>query len=175
MPAPLGSVGRPLPGFEAKITDEDGNECQRGAIGELALRGPGMFDAYLKPFTPREEGTRGGWFFTGDYAVQDSQGYITVVGRKKSVIISAGSKVFPEEVERVLNAHPAVKLSRVFGRKHDLLGESVVAEVVLEEDSFATEELFHYCRGKLSPAQMPVQVVVVNSVPTTMTGKILRV
>ena len=89
-----------------------------GDLGELCLRGPGIFDAYLVPWQEREDVLRDGWFATGDLATRDEDGHLFLQGRSKSVINVGGMKVFPEEIEAVLNTHPAVRESRVFGEAH---------------------------------------------------------
>jgi long-chain acyl-CoA synthetase len=161
------SVGEPIPGFEIELRDvADG-------IGELWLRGPGMFDAYLSPWQPRAEVCDEGWFATGDLARIDEAGRVTLCGRKKSVLNIAGMKVFPEEIEAVLDRHPAVKQSRVYGREHEVLGSVVVAEVVLQSEVTAPA-LKAWCRQSLSAFKVPAVIQWVESVPLTASGKIRR-
>src|SRR5208282_3691062 len=120
------SVGRPCADFRIKILSPDEN-----GVGEIAVAGPGVCDAYAAPWQPRETILQDGWFITGDLGRRDADGFIFLISRKTAVINPAGRKVFPEEIEAVLNRHPAVRESRVFGRLHPHLGEVVEAEIVL--------------------------------------------
>lgn len=164
------SVGRPVPGFEAKILSPD----EAGA-GELAIRGPGMFDAYAAPWTPRELVAPDGWFLTGDIARFDAEGYLYLLSRKTAVINLAGRKVFPEEIEAVLDRHPAVRESRAYGRPHPHLGEVIEAELVLEGDASALDSIRAHCRAHLASYKIPARLNVVAALPrTSVTGKIRR-
>jgi len=163
------SVGRPLPKYAVNIRnpDEDG-------YGEVVVSGPGFFDAYTNPWTSRDDLMPDGWFNTGDIGRVDPQGYLYLAGRKTAVINLAGRKVFPEEIEAVLNRHPAVRESRAYGAAHPHLGEVVEAEVVLR-DATTTDTLRDFCRGHLSPDKVPSRFHVVQIIPkTTVTGKIRR-
>lgn len=164
------SVGRPLPAFEVKIVSPD----DTGA-GELAIRGPGMFDAYAVPWLPRESIAPDGWFFTGDIARFDADGYLFLLSRKNSVINLAGRKIFPEEVEAVLNRHPAVRESRAYGRAHPHLGETLEADIVLHGDADTLESIRVHCRTHLAPYKIPSRLRVVTELPrTSVTGKLRR-
>jgi long-chain acyl-CoA synthetase len=115
-----------------------------------------------------------GWFATGDIGRVDPQGYLYLAGRKIAVINLAGRKVFPEEIESILNRHPAVSESRVYGRAHPHLGEVVEAEVVLR-DATATDALRDFCRVRLSADKVPSHFHVVKLITkTAVTGKIRR-
>ena len=162
-----GSVGKPVPGFEIELRDVT------GGLGELWLRGPGMFDAYLSPWQPRAEVCVEGWFATGDLARIDDAGRVTLCGRKKSVLNIGGMKVFPEEIEAVLDRHPAVKRSRAYGRDHAVLGAVVVAEVVLLSEVTAPA-LKTWCRHSLSAFKVPAVIQFVDALPLTASGKIRR-
>jgi long-chain acyl-CoA synthetase len=164
------SVGRPLPSHEVRLLNQDDEGC-----GEVAIRGPGLFDAYAAPWVPREEALRDGWFVTGDIGRVDAEGFLFLLSRKNAVINLAGRKVFPEEIEAVLNQHPAVRESRVFGRVHPHLGEVVEADVALEGDASALEALRQHCRSHLAPYKIPSRFNIVPAVPrTATTGKIRR-
>lgn len=164
------SVGRPLEDFRVRILSPDESGC-----GEVAVRGPGMFDAYVAPWVPREQALEDGWFRTGDIGRLDGDGRLFLAGRKTSVINLAGRKVFPEEIEAVLNRHPAVRDSRVYGRAHPHLGEVVEAEVVLGEPQPTPAALLGYCRANLASYEIPAQFHVVGAVRRTAdTGKIIR-
>jgi len=169
-PENWGSVGRPGQEFRVKIVAPDEQGC-----GEVAVAGPGMFDAYASPWRSREEVLRDGWFLTGDIGRMDAEGFLHLVSRKAAVINLAGRKVFPEEIEAVLNRHPAVRESRVYGRLHAHLGEVVEAEVVLHSPEADLESVRAFCRDHLASFKIPTRLRPVNALPrTTVTGKILR-
>jgi acyl-CoA synthetase (AMP-forming)/AMP-acid ligase II len=134
-----------------------------------------MFDAYLAPYRPREEVLVNGWFLTGDVAIQTSEGTIVVCGREKSVINSAGNKVFPEEVEGILVSFPGIKSARVFGIPHQALGEIVVAEIVTHPGAMViVSAVSDYCVERLSTYKVPSEIRIVDSLPLTDSGKIVR-
>lgn len=169
------AIGYALPDYEVEILDNDLNIIPFGNIGKLAIKGPGMFDAYLSPPQPREEILQQGWFITGDLASKSADGLLTIEGREKSMINVSGNKVFPEEVESVLKEHPAVKEARVFPLKHALTGEIVGAEIVLNADVKITdEELLTHCRKKLSPFKVPQTITFATELSMTATGKVKR-
>jgi long-chain acyl-CoA synthetase len=165
------SVGRPLADFEVRIMSPDEEGC-----GEVAVRGPGLLDAYASPWMPREKILRDGWFITGDVGRLDQDGFLFLSGRKTAVINVAGRKVFPEEIEAVLNRHPAVRESRAYGRLHSHLGEIIEAELVLAKPETNLDTVRDYCRSHLASFKVPSSLYVVNSLPrTAVTGKIRRV
>jgi long-chain acyl-CoA synthetase len=165
------AVGHPQPGFDLKIDAPDAE-----GIGEVLLRGPGMFDAYLQPWQPRDEVLDHGWFRTGDLGSLDESGCLTLRGRLKSVINVAGLKCFPEEIEAVLNAHPLVKESRVFARPHVETGSIPSAEIVpaSPEQAVAAPALISHCRQHLAAYKIPLRYEFVAAVARTASGKILR-
>jgi long-chain acyl-CoA synthetase len=169
------AIGQPLPDYEVAILDDDGALLESGRAGHLAVRGPGMFSAYLDPFSRRQEVLVNGWFMTGDISSQEIDGTITVRGRKKSMINVCGEKVFPEEVETVLNEHLGVAESFVYGASHPRMGETVQAKVVLGEGyKLVAEELIYYARTKLSPFKVPQQIYFVEQIEKTQSGKVYR-
>ena len=169
------AIGHALPDFRVGILDHELKEVPEGALGQLAIAGPGLFDGYLQPPTVRAEVLRNGWFLTGDLATRSADGLITIAGRSKSVINVAGNKVFPEEVEAVLSAHPSVLACRVVGGKHPLLGEVVEADVVLVQGSTGdVEELISHCRKSLTVHKLPQRIRFVDQLPVTATGKVKR-
>lgn len=169
------AVGRPLPGFEVELRDDEGIPIETGCVGELWIKGPGMFDAYLSPWQTNEEICVDGWFATGDLATTDAAGCISLKGRKKSVMNVSGMKVFPEEVEAIIDKHPAVKRCRVAGFPHAMLGTVPVAEVILlAEKTLTSRELIDWCRESLSIYKVPVRVRFVGELPLTASGKIRR-
>ncbi|MEI9893618.1 MAG: class I adenylate-forming enzyme family protein [Chthoniobacter sp.] len=160
------SVGRPLPDYAAEVRGE----------GELFLRGPGMFDAYLHPWRPRAEVLEGAWFHTGDLARLDEDGDIHLLGRSHSVINVAGLKCFPEEIEAVLCELPEVQRARVVGKPNARFGAVPVAEIVPRDPAHPPKisALAAYCRGALARYKVPVEFKLVESVPLTPSGKIQR-
>lgn len=159
------SIGKPLPSFEVKLDD-----------GELMIRGPGLFDAYLSPWQPREAVLRDGWLPTGDIAEVDAEGCLFLKGRVRSVINVGGMKCFPEEVEAVLKSHPAVKAARVSGRAHPALGWVPVAEVIAEKgaESSLAGDLKKLCQQRLSAYKVPLTFSFVSELPLTASGKLRR-
>ncbi len=163
------SVGRAQPDYSVHIRNPDGD-----GFGEVVISGPGFFDAYDNPWTPREQLMPDGWFVTGDIGRIDKEGYLFLVGRKAAAINVAGRKVFAEEIETVLNRHPAVRESRVFGVAHPHLGETVEAEVVLH-GKITPDALRDFCRAHLSSEKIPSRISIVQNIPrTAVTGKIRR-
>ena len=153
-----------------QILEPDENGC-----GEVAVAGPGLLDAYASPWMSREQVMPDGWFRTGDIGRVDRDGFLFLVGRKTSVINLAGRKVFPEEIEAVLNRHPAVRESRAYGRVHPHLGEVVEADLVLEPPDTNLEDVREFCRTNLAPFKIPSRLHVVSALPrTAATGKIRR-
>jgi acyl-CoA synthetase (AMP-forming)/AMP-acid ligase II len=164
------SVGRVVGDFELRIVNPDAEGC-----GELAVRGPGIFDAYVAPWVPRDEVLRDGWFFTGDIGRVDADGFLFLLSRKTAIINLAGRKVFPEEIETVLNRYPAVSESRVYGKLHPHLGETVEAEVVLSSPDAKLDTIHAYCREHLASYKIPTRFTIVPALPRTpVTGKIRR-
>ena len=156
------SVGRPIPDFRVKILAPDEHGC-----GEIAVAGPGICDAYAAPWQARENILHDGWFITGDLGRMDADGFLYLISRKTAVINLAGRKVFPEEIEAILDKHPSIRESRVFGRAHPHLGEVVEAEIVLSAPDASIENLSHYCREHLASFKIPTRFHIVPALPRT--------
>ena len=171
---PAVSVGHPVPGYDIAVFSDEGQRLHSGALGEIAVRGKGLFSAYYSPWRLREEIERDGWFLTGDIGWLDQAGALYLKGRKKAVIFVAGLKFFPEEVEDCLNRFPGIKESRVYGRSHARLGEVPCAQIVLDAAGCDLDALQAHCARTLSPYKVPLEFTVVESVPKTAGGKILR-
>lgn len=165
------SVGRAQPGFDIRIDAPDST-----GVGEVLLRGPGMFDAYLHPWAPRETVLADGWLRTGDLGSLDESGRLTLRGRLKSVINVAGLKCFPEEVESVLNTFPGIRECRVFARPHPDTGSIPAAEIVPAdpENPPSVPAILRHCRERLATYKIPLRVDFVRALPRTPSGKILR-
>lgn len=173
------ALGRPLPGYEVWLRDDSGRTVEGwgpARSGELCIRGRGLFDAYLDPWLPAAALLGDDGFRTGDEAFRDADGDLHLAGRRANRINLAGMKFFAEEVEAVLDAHPGVARSRVAPRAHPHLGEVAVAEVVASDPSAAPEPdaLRAFCRERLPAYQVPREIRVVATLPTTATGKLLR-
>ncbi len=171
-----GSIGLPFPSVEAKIVDlEDGHELPRGAIGEIAVRGPQVMAGYWHRPDETALVLRDGWLYTGDVGHVDEDGYFYVVDRKKDIIIAAGFNIYPREVEEVLYAHPQVREAVVAGVPDAYRGETVKAYVVLKEGQQVTvEDLMAFCRQHLAGFKTPRQVEFRESLPKSLIGKHLR-
>jgi len=173
----IGSVGLPLPGVEVRIVHSDTGEILRdGEIGDVQLRGPNVFKGYWRqPEKTSESFSADGWFKTGDLGFRESDGYITLCGRSKDLIISGGLNIYPPEVERVLAEHPAVSACAVIGCPDAEWGEKVTAVVVLHKgESVSGEELIRLCREKLAPYKSPKSVVFRDELPRNAMGKVQK-
>ncbi len=169
------AVGSTLPSYSVAILNDEMKPLPPGEIGHLAIKGPGMFDGYLSPPTLRSAILKEGWFLTGDLASITNEGLIEIKGRTKNLINVSGNKVFPDEVEEVIQRYPGIVGAKIYGQKHMLMGEIVVADVVLESTvNFDPEELILYCRQLLSSFKIPQRINVVDHIEMTASGKIKR-
>jgi long-chain acyl-CoA synthetase len=169
------AVGYALPDYTVDILDTNNNPLPDGSTGILAIKGPGMFDAYLSPPALREDILKNGYFLTADYASKSADGLVKIEGRSKSVINISGLKIFPEEVEAVLEMIPEIQMARISSSPHPLLGQIIEAEVVLNEGAAIDEEdVLAYCRKRLSNFKAPQRLKVVDSLPMTGSGKLQR-
>jgi long-chain acyl-CoA synthetase len=171
-----GTVGLPLPGIDIKITDDDEQELETYEIGEVCARGANIMAGYYKrPEETKEAFTADGWLKTGDLGFLDSDGYLTLVDRKKDLIIAKGFNIYPQEVELALAAHPAVAEVAVVGIRDESGDESVRAFVVLEpESSVKPKELIAFARPSLASYKVPRDVVIVDELPKNALGKVLK-
>jgi long-chain acyl-CoA synthetase len=172
-----GSVGRPVPGAEARIVDEQGKPLPVGEQGEVWLKGPMVMKGYFH--LPEETGnvlTGDGAFKTGDLGQVDNDGYLYITGRKKEMIIVAGEKASPREIEDVLLRHPSVAEAAVVGKKDESRGEVVVAFVIAREgQQINAGELRDFAREQgLAQWKVPRDVRVVTDLPRSPTGKVLK-
>lgn len=171
---PRGSVGTPLAGVEVRVAREDGGPAAAGEVGSVWLRGPNLFREYWR----RPDATRAafatGWFETGDLGGLDAGGFLTLVGRKNDLIITNGFNVYPQVVERVVNACPGVRESAVVGVPDARRGERVVAVVVRDDAALDEGRLRAYWDERLVDYQRPRDVVFVDALPRNALGKVLR-
>jgi len=158
------------------VHSESGQILPDGEIGDLQLRGPNVFKGYWgQPEKTREAFTTDGWFKTGDLGFRENDGYITLCGRSKDLIISGGLNIYPPEVERVLMEHPAVAACAVIGCPDSEWGERVTAVVVLHRtESVTSEELIRFCREKLAPYKTPKSILFKNDLPRNAMGKVQK-
>ena len=169
------AIGRPVPGVEIRLIDEGGHPLASGTVGELLIRTPCAMEGYLGAPDATRDVLDGGWFRTGDLAIESPDGYVTIVGRKRERILRAGYSVFPAEVERVLATHDAVVEAAVVGVPHLELGEEVAAFVVLRPGAATSEaELIAWCRGKLAAYKYPRSVTILDRLPRNATGKVAK-
>ncbi len=169
-----GSVGLPIPGVRVKVVDENEKELPPGKVGDIIVSGPNVMKGYLGNEEATRETIRGGWLFTGDMGYVDEEGYIFIVDRKKDLILVHGMNVYPREVEEALYRHPSVKDAAVIG-VHDADTEFPRAFITLKEGHTAKEaEIRTYLKERLAPYKVPRQVVIMDELPMTPTGKVLK-
>jgi fatty-acyl-CoA synthase len=170
-----GSIGLPVTHLRWKLVDDSDREVPVGEVGELIVRGPNVFAGYWGKPAETAEAMRGGWFHTGDLGRADADGYVTLVDRKKDMIITGGENVYPVEVEQALYAHPAVDDVAVIGVPDEKWGETVAAVVVRAPGTELREaELIEWVRGRLAHFKCPQRVEFVAELPRNATGKLLK-
>jgi len=171
-----GTVGRLIRNVEIRIVDDTGCDLPPGADGEIWIRGPGVMKGYHnRPDLTAAVMASGGWFKTGDVGRLDAQGYLSITGRKKEMMIVGGENVFPREIEAVLVDHPAVAEAAVIGMPDSSRGEVPVAFVTCGEGVTATEaELRSFARKRLAGYKVPRRVHVADDLPRSPTGKIRK-
>ena len=173
--AGLGTIGKPIPGKEVKIVDEDGDEVPVGEVGEIVTRGSHVMKGYHNDPEATQERIRDGWLHTGDLARRDEEGYIYIVGRTQDRINVGGLMVYVSEVEDVLHHHPKIKEVAVVSAPDPKRGERIRAVVALKEGMEATDkEIIDYCRKRMADYKVPKEVEFRDSLPKTRTGKIAR-
>jgi long-chain acyl-CoA synthetase len=174
------ALGRALPAYDVWLRDDEGKPVHGPGsperTGEICIRGPGLFDAYLAPWTPSAALLEPDGFRTGDQGFFDADGTLYLAGRRRTRISLAGMKFFCEEVEEVLARHPGVRECRVFARDHEALGQVPVAEIVAADpdDPPARGALAAHCRAELPAWKIPREFRVVPRLARTVTGKVRR-
>ena len=167
----VGAIGKAGFGWEVKIADENGNAVERGQVGELLVKGPGVMKCYYRDDKATAETLKDGWLYTGDMAQEDEDGFIYLVDRKKDVIISGGENLYPVQIEDFLRSHPAIKDVAVIGLPDKRLGEIAAAIISIKEDHDCTEEdITAFCQ-KLPRYKRPHKIIFAD-VPRNPTGKI---
>jgi len=173
----VGSIGKADMGIHLRVVDENGRDVAYDAkqTGEIIIRGDAITEGYFGMPEETAETIKDGWFYTGDMATVDEDGYLYIVDRKKDMIISGGINIYPREIEEVIYTHPAVSHCAVIGVPHAEWGETPKAVVVLREGMKATEDdIIEICRQNLASYKKPTSVDFVDSLPMTPSGKILK-
>ncbi len=169
-----GSIGLPVPSTDVRVVDDQGNDVEPGAPGELWIHGPQVMAGYWQRPDATEEVLKNGWLLSGDIVTVDPQGFIRIVDRKKDMILVSGFNVYPNEIEDVLMQHPKVREAAAIGVPSDLSGEAVKVCIVKKEASLTKEELLDHCRRQLTGYKVPKIIEFRDELPKSNVGKILR-
>jgi long-chain acyl-CoA synthetase len=170
-----GSVGKAIEGVEVRVVDGGGATLAPGEVGELAVRGHCVMKGYYKRPEATAEAIRDGWYHTGDLARMDADGYVTIVGRTREMIIRGGFNVYPAEVEDVLSSHPKVAIAAVIGIPDDYYGEEVKAFIVPHRHTvLEADEIIAWARDNMAAHKYPRVVEIRTVLPLTDTGKVLK-
>nr|WP_174734875.1 long-chain fatty acid--CoA ligase [Mesobacillus harenae] len=171
----VGSIGIPVPGTDCRIIDEEGNDLPVNAIGELLIKGPQVMLGYWGKEPETADAIKNGWFYTGDLAVMDEDGYFYIAGRKKEMIIVGGFNVYPQEIESVLYEYPDIQEAAVVGIPDRQAGEIVKAFIVPKTGRTIDLELLkEHCYRQLTRYKVPKQFQVKESLPRNSVGKLLK-
>ncbi len=172
----INSCGRKVPSVEVQILDENGETVTKPEeVGEVIVKSGAMFKEYLGLETMTREVFKDGWFYTGDLAVFDEEGYFYIVGRKKDMIISGGINIFPADVEKGLARHPAIQESAVIGVPHETLGEELFAAVVLNKGSnISIEKLKEDLLQLIAKYKVPKHIQLLEELPRGKNGKVSK-
>jgi len=171
----LGSVGQPIPGVTVSIRDDDDRALPVDEVGEVCVQGPNVMVGYYRNPEETAKTIRGGWLRTGDMGRLDADNFLYIVERKKDLIIRGGFNIYPRDVEEALYAFPGVAEAAVIGLPDTLMGEEVVAFVVLKPGQAATaDEVAGFCKTRLAKYKCPKEIRFVDALPKSPVGKILR-
>ena len=171
----MGSCGIPIPGLAVRIIDLKGNDVAPGQEGELIVHGPNVMPGYHNKPEETRNALRNSWYYTGDLAKSDENGFLTITGRLKELIIRGGQNIAPAEIEEVVSTFGAVLDCAVVGVPHEHLGEVPALFVVPRPGhTFENEALLFHCRAQLSAYKIPHSVQVIAEIPRTGSGKIIR-
>ena len=174
-PSKPGTVGQAIYGVEVKCFDEEDREVKLGERGEIVIRGTNIMKGYYKRPEATAEAFKNGWFHTGDIGIIDEDGYLSIVDRKKDMILRGGYNIYPRELEEVIMTHPAVSLCAVIGVPDEKLGEEVKAFLVLKEGARLSDaDFIDWCREQFAANKYPRYVEFRDSLPIGGTGKIFK-
>jgi len=169
------SVGQPVPEYDVRITDSDGNLAAQGETGEVQVKGDFIMRGYWNNPEATVETIKDGWLCTGDLAIEDANGHYRLVGRLKEMFISGGYNVFPLEIEQLLESHPAVAMAAVVSIPDELFSEVGHAWILSEPGTTITEdELANFCRDHLANYKVPKSIFIRNELPMLPIGKLDR-
>ncbi len=170
-----GSVGQPITGVEVAIMNDAGERVEQGKDGEICVRGHNVMKGYYNKPEATADAIRNGWFHTGDIGHIDEKGNVYIVDRLKDMIIRGGFNVYPRELEEVMAAHEAIALVAVIGVPHDVHGEEVKAVITLKPGKETTPEaVIGWCKERMAAYKYPRVVEIIDTMPMTATGKILK-
>jgi long-chain acyl-CoA synthetase len=169
-----GSIGIPMPSTDIQIVDENGKEVNVGESGELIAKGPQIMLGYWNNAKESSATIKDGWLYTGDIAQMDEDGYFQIVDRKKDVILVSGFNVYPNEIEEQIAKLPEVKEVGVIGLPDENTGERVCAYIVSTSGTLTQAQVIAHCEKTLARYKLPKSVVIVNELPKSPIGKILR-
>ena len=171
-----GTIGVPLPLTQVDIRDDEGNSLELGESGELCVKGPQVMKGYWQREEATKESIIDGWFYTGDIAILDDDGYLTIVDRKKDMILTSGFNVYPNEIEDVICKHDAILEACAIGAPDERSGEvvHVYAVKTSKDDQVQEKELITFCREYLAAYKVPKKIIFKDELPKTNVGKILR-
>jgi long-chain acyl-CoA synthetase len=174
-PSKPGKVGQQIFGVDVRCFDDDDREVPRGQRGEIVIRGTNVMKGYYKRPEATAEAFRNGWFHTGDIGILDEDGYLSIVDRKKDMILRGGYNIYPRELEEVIITHPLVSLCAVIGVPDERLGEEVKAFVVLRPGcELSVAEFTDWCKTQFAANKYPRHVEFRDSLPIGGTGKIFK-
>ena len=171
----IGSTGKAFFHTEVKVVDEHGEESAPGVPGELIVKGRHIMRGYWKNSEATAQAIRDGWLHTGDVAIADEDGFITIHDRLKDMVISGGENVYPAELENVIMQHRGVAEVAVIGMQSERWGESPFAVVVAKQgEALSAADILNHCDGKLARYKMPKGVTFIEAIPRNPTGKALK-
>ncbi len=168
------STGKAFFHTDVRVVDAHGNDCAPGEAGEVVVRGKHIMREYWNRPDATTETIVDGWLHTGDVAVMDEEGFVSIQDRIKDMIISGGENVYPAEIEGVLISHPKISEAAVIGQPSERWGESPLAIVVKADPDLDVAEVMEFCRGKLAGYKQPKGVEFVDEIPRNPSGKILK-
>ena len=169
----IGSIGKPVMFCEIDLIDDHGNSVKQGDVGELIIKGKNVFKEYWGLPDKTAESIKNGWFYTGDLAYKDDEGFIYIAGRKKDMIISGGENIYPLEVEQIIGEMKEINEVAVIGIQDEKWGEVPVAMISLKAGHQLSEvEIQNYCASKLAKYKVPKRAIILEDLPKNATGKL---